>query len=91
MLEIANKIRRNAAMENKWALYEVINKYSGLSGYELSKKIEWTPGKTDHYLKKLMKDGLILNSTEIVNGRTHKSYRPKKMKEMINWKEIKNI
>ena len=91
MLELANKIRRKAAMENKWALYEIINKYSGLSGYELSKKIEWTLGKTDHYLKKLLNDGLILNSTEIVNGRVRKSYKPKKMKEMINWKEIKKI
>ena len=91
MLELANQIRRKKAMENKWQLYEFINKTPNLTVYELSKKIEWSIGKTDYYIKKLIKDGLVLNSTEIIKGRLHNFYTPKKIKEMINWKEIKNL
>lgn len=91
MLEFANQVRRKKAMENKWELYELINKLPGLTVYKLSQKIGWSIGKTDYYVKKLVKDGLVINSTEIVKGRVNKSYNPKSKKEMINWKKMKNL
>ncbi len=87
VLESANKIRKKKALENKWFLYGFIDKNPGLTIYELSKKIKWSPGKISYYIKKLVKDGLLKNSTEIVNGRTNKKYYGKSMKEFINWDE----
>ncbi len=87
VLESANKIRKKKALENKWFLYGFIDKNPGLTIYELSKKIKWSPGKISYYIKKLVKDGLLKNSTEIVNGRTNKKYYGKSMKEFINWNE----
>ena len=91
MLEFANQVRSKKAMENKWLLYELINKKPGLTVYKLSKKIDWSVGKTDYYIRKLVKDGLVNNSTEIIKGRVHNFYTPKKMEQMINWKEFKTL
>ena len=52
--------------------------------------IDWSIGKINYYVKKPLKEGLINNSTEIVNGRIHKEYSPKKVGELINWKEMKH-
>lgn len=90
MLEMANIVRKKKAFENKWKLYEAICKKPQITNYELSKIIGWASGKIDYYLKKLLKDGLINNSTEVVNGRVHKNYSPKKVGELINWKEMTN-
>ena len=90
-LKIANQIRRKKAFENKWLLYDFIDKNPGLSQYDLNKKIGWSIGKITYYVKKLVKEGMIKNSTEIVNGRTRKSYYGKSMKEFINWDEMKNL
>ena len=87
MLRKANQIRRKKALDNKWYLYEIIDKNSGLTLYELSKKLEWSTGKLKYYLKELVKDGMIKNSTKIVNGRTQKRYYGKEMKEYINQEE----
>ncbi|MFX1457715.1 MAG: winged helix-turn-helix transcriptional regulator [Promethearchaeota archaeon] len=87
LLRGANQIRRKKALENKWFLYEMIDKNPGMTIYTLSKKIKWTPGKLKYYLEKLVKDGMIRNSTETVNGRTQKKYYGKTMKEFINWEE----
>ena len=91
MLEFANQIRRKKAMENQWYLYEFLNKNPNLTVYDLSKRIEWTVGKVDYYIKKLLKGGLIHNSSEVINGRTHNFYKPKKMVELINWEEMNNL
>ena len=83
ILHKANEIRRKKAMDNRWELYEFINKNPGLTTYKLSKKMNWTTGKIDYYIKKLLKEGLLINSTEIVNGRVNKTYSPKSWKELI--------
>jgi len=85
---MANLVRRKRAFDNKWALYEMISKNPEISIYELAKKIDWTSGKVGYYVKKLMKEGMINNSTEIVNGRNKRSLRAKKMEDFINWDEI---
>lgn len=89
--EMANLVKRKRAFENKWALLEVISKNPYLSIYELAKKINWTPGKVEHYVKKLIKDKMIENSTEVVNGRNRRSIRAKKMEDFINWDKLKEI
>ena len=90
MLRIANQIRRKKALENKWFLYNIIDINPGLSQYDLNKKIGWSLGKINYYVRKLLKEGMIKSSTEIVNGRTRKSFYGKSMKEFINWDEMKN-
>lgn len=85
---MANFVRRKKAFENKWNVYETICNNPKITNYELTKKIGWSSGKIDYYLKKLVKEGLITNSTEVVNGRVHKEYSPKKVGDLINWKEM---
>lgn len=68
-------------------MYGIIDKSSGLTIYELWKTIDWTCGKIKYYVDKLVKDGMIKNSTEIVNGRVQKRYYGRTMKEFINWDE----
>lgn len=77
--------------ENRYFLYKVIDKNPGLIIYDLSKKVEWSTGKVNYYVKKLLKEGIVQNSTEIVNGRTRIYYFLTPMKEMINWDEMKHI
>jgi len=88
MLEKANKIRFLNSMKNKCFLYETINKKPGLTIYDLTKEVNWTSGRVNHYIQKLLKDRLIKNSTEIENGRVKKQYFPVNYKELINWDEI---
>ncbi|KKN41020.1 hypothetical protein LCGC14_0727400 [marine sediment metagenome] len=88
---MANVVRRKRAFENKWVLYELISKNPGICIYELAKKKDWTPGKVEHYVKKLLKDGMIDNSTEVVKGRNKRSLRAKKMEHFINWDKIKEL
>ena len=90
MLEMANNVRKKKAFENKWKIYEAICEKPQITTYELSKMIGWSPGKIDYYIKKLLKDSLINNSTEVVNGRVHNKYSPKKVGDLINWKEMKH-
>jgi len=91
MLEIANFIRRKRAFENKWELYDTISKNPGLSIYDLSKKINWTPGKVEYYIKKLVKDDMIENSMRIENNRVHRSFKARKVGHFINWDEMTHI
>ncbi|KKN31971.1 hypothetical protein LCGC14_0818510 [marine sediment metagenome] len=88
VLKLANQVRRKKAQDNKWFLYEFIEKNPNLTGYEISKRINWTNGKANHYLQKLVKDGFIHNSDEVVNGRNQKRYSGKSVKEFINWDEF---
>ena len=91
MLEFTNQVRSKKAMENKWELYELINKTPGQTVYKLSKIVGWSVGKTDYYVRKLVKDGLVINSTEIIKGRVHNFYTPKKMEQMINKEKFKTL
>ncbi len=88
LLKIANQVRRKKAQDNKWFLYEFIDKNPGLTVYEMSKKINWTIGKLNYYVKKLVKDGMINNSEKVVNGRNQKRYSGKTVKEFIDWDEF---
>ncbi|KKN58654.1 hypothetical protein LCGC14_0550210 [marine sediment metagenome] len=88
MLKLANQVRRKKAQDNKWFLYEFIDKNPGLTVYEISKKINWTNGKINHYIQKLVKEDFINNSDKVVNGRNQKRYSSKTVKELINWDEF---
>ena len=88
MLKLANQVRRKKAQDNKWFLYEFIDKNPGLTVYEISKKINWTNGKINHYIQKLVKEDFIKNSDKVVNGRNQKRYSSKTVKELINWDEF---
>lgn len=74
-------------MKNKWFLYEFIDKNPGLTINELSKKINWSISKLNHYVQKLINDGMINRSSEVVNGKNQKRYYGKAVKEFINWDE----
>ena len=88
MLKLANQVRRKRAQDNKWFIYEFIDKNPSLTVYEMSKKINWTIGKLNYYVQKLVKDGMIHNSDEVVNGRNQKRYTGKTVREFINWDEF---
>jgi predicted transcriptional regulator len=88
MLKLANQVRRKKAQDNKWLLYEFIDKNPNLTVYEMSKKMNWTIGKLNYYVQKLVKDGFINNSDQVVNGRNQKRYSGKTVKEFINWDEF---
>ena len=93
MLEIANKVRRKKAWENKIKIYEIIDKNtlqkkSGLTIYTLTKMLSWSSGKVEHYIKKLVKEGFLKNSDNIMNGRVRKEYSSKSVKDLINWEEM---
>ena len=91
MLELANIVRRKKAFENKCFLYEIIDKNPRITIYDLTKKIGWTSGKIHHYIGKLLKDGMINNSTEeVVDGRNKRFFSSKSVKDFINWDEMKN-
>jgi len=56
-------------------------------GFAPQAVVNWTHGKLKYYIQKLVKDGMIKNSTKTVNGRTQKRYYGKNIKEFINWEE----
>ena len=82
MLELANIVRRKKALETKWSLYEIINKNSGISVYELSKQLNWSVGKVNNHVNKLIKDGVITNSTKMEKNRA------KRVLKARDWKEF---
>lgn len=83
MLEIANIVRRKKALETRWALYERININPGISVYELSKQLKWSVGKVNHHVNKLIRDGVITNSTKVENNRNKRVLKAKNWKEFI--------
>jgi len=83
MLEIANIVRRKKALETRWALYERINENPGISVYELSKQLKWSVGKVNHHVNKLIRDGVITNSTKVENNRNKRVLKAKNWKEFI--------
>ncbi|HDZ18416.1 hypothetical protein LCGC14_1279940 [marine sediment metagenome] len=83
----ANEIRRKKALDNKWLLYDFIDKNPNMTGYEISKEINWTVGKVKFYATKLVKDKMINNETEVENNRVLIRYSGKPMKDFINWEE----
>ena len=88
MLRIANQVRRKTAQDNKWFLYEFIDKNPDLTVYEMSKKIGWGIGKINNYIRKLVNEAFINNSDKVEDGRNHKRYRSKTVRELINWDEF---
>ena len=64
-------------IEKRWEIYEFIDKNHGLSLDELVKKINFSKRKINHYVKRLIKNGLV-----------KAKFYPTPMKELINWKEF---
>ena len=91
MLELANKVRMNKALENRWVLYDLIDKNPGISIYELSKKLEWTVGKVNHHVNKLIKEGAVANSTVVENNRAKRKLKAKDWKELIDPQILKAL
>ncbi len=73
-MDLANAVRRQRAWECQMLVLKKIEDNPGVSGYGLAKILQWTPGKVDHYVKKLLKYSFITNSTTSVNGRTKNEY-----------------
>ena len=76
-------------------IYEIIDKNtrknkSGLTIYNLTKILNWSNGKVEHYIKKLLKEGYIKNFDSTVNGRARKEYSSKSVKELIKRDKMKS-
>ena len=91
MIDMANLVRRKKALETRWSLYEIINKNPEISVYELSKKTNWSIGKVNHHVNKLIKDGVISNSIKTENNRTKRSLRAKDWKEFISPEDLEAL
>ncbi|MHA1195763.1 MAG: winged helix-turn-helix transcriptional regulator [Promethearchaeota archaeon] len=91
MVEMANLVRRKKALETRWFLYEIINKNPGISVYELSKQLNWSVGKVNHHVNKLIKDGVITNSTTIENNRTKRVLKAKNWKSFIKDEDLEDL
>ena len=73
------EIRPDAAEDY---LYKFVNVHSGLSIYELSKRLGWSMGKVSNIIKKLEEDGLIGKDRLVEGGRAQTKIHP------IGWKEL---
>ena len=91
MLEFANIIRRKIAYNNRMTVLGFIEKNPEITSYELSKKLNWSTGKVGYYVKQLVKEDLVRNSTTIENGRALKRYTAKDPKDLINWDQIEHL
>jgi len=91
MLELANIVRRKKALETRWSLYEIIDKNPGITVYELAKQLNWTIGKVNYHVNKLINDGVITNSTKIENNRTKRKLHAKDWKEFIKPEDLKAL
>lgn len=79
-------MRSKAVIEREAAedyLYEVINAYSGLSIYELAKKLGWSTGKVYDIVKSLENSELITTQKVEENGRTKKRVYPTAWKDLL--------
>ena len=91
MIDMANLVRRKKALETRWSLYEIINKNPEICVYELSKKTNWSIGKVNYHVNKLIKDGVISNSIKTENNRTKRSLRAKDWKEFISPEDLEAL
>ena len=91
MLEYANLIRKKMGYDNRMKVLGFIEKNPEITTYDLSKRLNWSTGKVDYYVKQLAKKGILENSTVIVNGRNLKKYTAKSFKDLVNWDEIENL
>ena len=87
----ANNIRREEAIENQFLLYETIDKNPGLTQYSLSKVTNWTTGKVACCLNNLVLDEMIDFKSKVINGRVHKIYYGKSMKEFIKLNQMVDL
>lgn len=90
-MNLANLVRRKKALESRWHLYEVISQNPEISIYELSKKLSWSIGKVNYHVNKLIKDGIISNSTKTENNRTKRSLRAKSWKHFIRPEDLEEL
>ena len=86
-----NNTRIEQAIENQFSLYEVIDKNPGLTQYNLSKMMNWTTGKVAYYLNNLLMDEMIDFKSKVINGRVHKTYYGKSMKEFIKLNKMEDL
>jgi predicted transcriptional regulator len=91
MIDKANLVRRKKALETRWVLYEIISKNPEISVYELSKQLDWSVGKVNHHVNKLIKDGVISNSIKTENNRTKRLLQAKDWKEFISPEDLEDL
>jgi len=64
----AEAVRRKG-IDTDWTLYQLINKRPRLNVYELAKILGWSSGKVYGSIKRLEKQGLVLQEKSMKNGR----------------------
>jgi DNA-binding Lrp family transcriptional regulator len=68
-MKMTQKTRNKNGFESDRILLEAIKDYSGLSQYELAKKLKWPSGRVDGAVRRLLNEGLIVIKTLERNGR----------------------
>ena len=75
---------------NRWKLYEFINKNPYKSSYDLAEMLGIKHEKIHKYLTKLLKDGLIKFERFIPNTKLKWGFYPTPWQELINWDAFNN-
>lgn len=87
----ATQRRRELSGESDWALYEKVDDYPGLSVYELSKLMEWTPGKVHGAVMRLVQKGLVKTERAVRDGRSVLLVVPKEWWEFFTPEELEEF
>lgn len=72
--------KRQIASKNQQIIYKCIYKNPGITIYQISKKIKWSPGKIKHHVNILLEHNKIKKQNIIINGRNNSLYFPKENK-----------
>jgi len=80
--KMREKKRNKRGRESDEILLDIIEKYPGLSQYELGKKLKWKAGHVDGSIRRLLKADRILIRVLIRNGRRVNLVYPKGQKPL---------
>lgn len=82
---------RELGGESDWALYEKVDDTPGLSVYELSKLMGWTPGRVHGAVMRLVKKGLVKTERAVRGGRSVLLVIPKEWWEFFTPEELEEF
>ncbi len=83
--------RRELSGESDWELYEKVDDTPGLSVYELSKIMDWTPGKVHGAVMRLVNKGLVKTERAVRGGRSVLLVIPKEWREFFTPEELEEF
>ena len=90
-MRAARDARVREGLDTDYKLYEVINRKSGSSVYELAKELRWSSGKVYGSVRRLERDGWIRIRKAERDGRSVLKIAPVEWHEFLTPQEIKEF